>query len=882
MTRASGGVSTVLSVVELGGAVPGGAGSWIVLLACMVLAAACVLWWCPKGRRIIVAVPLVVVFVAVTSLGVLGRQALADADAAAEVKAMEAHESRCLGALRLAEAGLLPEARAEVSAAITGEVEEPTSEARNACQAARAAVIAGGEGPLPVVTPTSPSPPSTKAPDLLAAVTAGVQRLLEPVLNPGGTEPKLVLGPWGWVALGLLFLGVLAGWTALCFWVVRRLERPRVRLNDPVAAAKEVDPALALGLGAEVRRLLFDDDFQKPLATSVVTDDVAGLLEEAGAPGSKLAAGVTRFMQKALHTTNTITASIFVTGQDRAILEVLDDRRGATVVHHEVRSTAVPRDPNAVTVPSDSVRDLARPLFSEIKSAALDRPDAPQMPGWMDLPAEALALLVAASAHLDSGNRKEAILLHEQARRLAPDNAVVVSQLGALLEMDRRHFEAFCLYVEHANRWPRVFEIRHRLAATLAMSDQWLRDVARAKATDRARAAALLRTRAASVDEADAGTYLTAADHLVYLPITVHASLLALADLEWTLLERYLRRSSCAGRTLSALKLGSGHADLSYQHQLLFGRGLRRKLLAIVKCSRRATFVQQLAPWPTPLAEWPTPGDRSLEDLRASIEQLANDPVPPVARYALACGYGRLWQVGGCPGDAQAAVDQLDKVVRADPEQWMATVLRDPDLAATRDTAAFQSWLVALRPDQCWDTAAWLQRLCLKAADRWLVFSHLDRASDQVPGTAQEILDADDQLLDLVGEMLSHESKASACMVKTMQACAGKLAIRLAPPPTSAHDRLPDIRQQRVYPAGATKPVHIEPTDLVPFATAVEGVVTSIATPTEPERAARWGWLSRTLRDGIHAEKEATAAAIESASRAAYRSGAGRSEDDDG
>src|SRR3954469_14688316 len=73
---------------------------------------------------------------------------------------------------------------------------------------------------------------------------------------------------------------------------------------------------------------------------------------------------------------------------------------------------------------------------------------------------------------------------YRKAATLVPDNMAVTMRIGALLERDDKYVAATTRYSEFVRNWPRVFEPRYRLAATLGMSDRWLELIPNAPAED--------------------------------------------------------------------------------------------------------------------------------------------------------------------------------------------------------------------------------------------------------------------------------------------------------------------------------------------------------------------------------------------------------------
>jgi hypothetical protein len=375
------------------------------------------------------------------------------------------------------------------------------------------------------------------------------------------------------------------------------------------------------------------------------------------------------------------------------------------------------------------------------------------------------------------GQLDQAITHFRRAQSSSPSNITIAARLGSVLEARGSYLEALDIYLAHVIEWPRVFQLRYRLAATLAMSDQWLGTVRdqRIPAEVPRRVAENLRRRGDMLGKTS--LYGRAAQQVSEPSLDdFHRALLEVAVAEWNDLLGYLTWWACLKRSAKSFALQSEqYRDFLYQRQLCTVRGERRDLRVLIRCALPVSRVQGLAPWPAPLGTT----KEAVRRARDEATQLTNiGELPDDARYAIACLYGRLWEVAGDPADADRAVEQLRLIARGrSTGQWLATIDQDPDLEALRRTRAFHEWNEVTRPNETgWAADSWLLSTCRALADRWLT-EHLIVGTKADEWSSTEIRSADQRLFTEVAATLTGtpDPKRSARMV----ADAAVLAVRL-------------------------------------------------------------------------------------------------------
>lgn len=358
---------------------------------------------------------------------------------------------------------------------------------------------------------------------------------------------------------------------------------------------------------------------------------------------------------------------------------------------------------------------------------------------------------------------EQAVAEFRRAAALVPDNMAVTMRLGALLERRDEYVDALTRYLRFANQWGRVFEVRYRLAATLAMSDTWLGSIGAADESERAALAKLLRDRGRS----DAATAVDAADWR-----ELHASLLAAATAEWRELLDFLSiRQSLRRFSRTIVSNQPEFNDANYQWRFLRIGAERRTRLREVKVAAKVAEIQALAPWPQPLGAVDT---QKVSALRAEIERLLGRKASTLCHYNAACCYGRLYLVTGDTDDCQAAIRCLRKVVSGgSADQWITIMRNDPDLAAMRRTQCFYDWWEEL--GQAQDKPAherWAGDLARAMERHWETFSRFETTP------TAEAAHADDELLRTLHRWMDEGAGGNALAEN-----AAALHVRVEPPP---------------------------------------------------------------------------------------------------
>jgi hypothetical protein len=357
--------------------------AWVVAVAVAVAVLACAV---PTGRRLVVLVPVVISISAVVTFAAAGVQVLADEEEAATEAKVATHLSTCRRAVSLAEAGLVEASARQLAAATASEPETPDATATEACS--RAADLVGvqrGERVLPV--PDAAAPSDEEAPDVVDAVQAGVEDLVDGWLNDGQQEgdPALTMGLYGWLGIAALAVALLLVWTNTYFSLVRGTRFPSVRVSDPTSGG----PATAnmtTSVGAQIRQTLFRNNVEAPLATTEISEAIYTAIEKSGAPGSGFTAAVAKLAMKLFRTTNTVVAKVTLLDTNSAIVEIIDERDGATV-----------------TVERPTVTDpalLPESVAATIKVAALSRRGFRQLPPWLEWSEQSMTAFLSGESAL--------------------------------------------------------------------------------------------------------------------------------------------------------------------------------------------------------------------------------------------------------------------------------------------------------------------------------------------------------------------------------------------------------------------------------------------------------------------------------------------------
>lgn len=201
------------------------------------------------------------------------------------------------------------------------------------------------------------------------------------------------MGPMGWLLLGGVVLMLVAAWVRLCFFWIRRTTVPRVVLASVVDADGE--SKTIAGSCAELRQRLFEHEIQSgstPSPTSL-PDDVAGVVEESGVAGSKLASKILAVLFRLFGTDNNLKVDITIhrTGTPRkAFVEMADYRSGRTLAVQTVKAAGDDDDASSL---------LMRKLAAIIRNQALARLGNGQPPQWQDWTAEGLDAYLAGVDH---------------------------------------------------------------------------------------------------------------------------------------------------------------------------------------------------------------------------------------------------------------------------------------------------------------------------------------------------------------------------------------------------------------------------------------------------------------------------------------------------
>lgn len=381
---------------------------WIALFG--LVAAVVTMLLVPRGQRWAAAIPVAGLLVLTMALAAYGRTQLnhdeADAKLASEKAATksvtETYEKACVAAERFATNGLYDAARDQLVAAYGNQPESPDPEVDAHCTTARTTLAAAAPDTtddIDVVTnaAASESDDSEDTVPIQDAVQRGVEGVATDVLDevlPGGTgSDGVTLGPAGWLAFAFLLLLAITAWTRIVGFLVRRVTTPQVSLNDLVDGDGETKSLASLT--AELRRRLFEDDVPaaaRPVAS--VSDDIAGVFEDSGVSGGKLAARFLTICRRLFGIENVVEASVTLhrcrkdedtpdsgpTGPWRATLEVQDPRTKRTLTIKEIDN--------------DDVSTLLLVISATIRHEALSRRS--QLPSWQEWTAQALVTYLEA------------------------------------------------------------------------------------------------------------------------------------------------------------------------------------------------------------------------------------------------------------------------------------------------------------------------------------------------------------------------------------------------------------------------------------------------------------------------------------------------------
>lgn len=368
-----------------------------------IVLAAVTIWAAPKGRRLVVAVPVVVFVLVTLSAAKVGRDDIAKErvaeSGASKEAATEAHETRCQTALRLVDRGLADAARRELERAVAAQPDNPSDEAEASCQTALSRLAqAGDSGGITIEVRQDNAPAASDDEDPIAlvdAVQVGVEHVVDDLLDRvvGGNEDArkqdLTMGPMGWLLLGGVVLMLVAAWVRLCFFCIRRTTVPRVVLASVVDADGE--SKTIAGFCAELRQRLFEHELQSgstPSPTSL-PDDVAGVVEESGVAGSKLASKILAVLFRLFGTDNNLKVDVTIhrTGNPRkAVVEMTDYRTGRTLTLQTVKAAG--DDDQASSL-------IVRKVAAIVRNQALARLGNGQPPQWQDWTAEGLDAYLA-------------------------------------------------------------------------------------------------------------------------------------------------------------------------------------------------------------------------------------------------------------------------------------------------------------------------------------------------------------------------------------------------------------------------------------------------------------------------------------------------------
>jgi len=432
---------------------------------------------------------------------------------------------------------------------------------------------------------------------------------------------------------------------------------------------------------------------------------------------------------------------------------------------------------------------------------------------------------------------KAAELQFRRASALVPDNLAVALRLGAILERENRYVEALVVYLGFKRRWKRVFEVRYRIAATLAMSESWLASVALNGVDDRHRLARLLEgqgydTAATAIEEPDIST--------------LNDALLAAAKLEWSELARYLGACWSTRRFLgSVVRRKAEWNDASYQRRFVRLDRARFERVHAVAIARLVTDIQLLTPWPRPFG---ATGDRLNEcaSIRGLVDAAAGSSA--ICAYNRACCYARLYELTGADDDVASAIAHLQDAVRTgSAARWITSIAKDPDLVALRRTQRFRQWWEDLNQGSGTVTAKlWAIELAQALADRWnTVYALTPRALGTANGAAQSDSDQsaavnDDACFTTLRQWIASDSvEHSAQLGVELASLGAALHVRVPLPPPIDEESRTKWKQPTANPAGRMQNV----VDRLEVASQFQEVE-----PLPGERRERWLRTAELLR----------------------------------
>lgn len=385
----------------------------------------------PKGKRVLLGVPIVLtVTIAAALLGV-GREQVHQDNVKASAAKTTSYASACALAKRYADHELVDAGRRQLerAAAMQPDGADPSTPTTTSPEPARPepgaadrqkssqqAFIVCGEAAAglkeldpdftapPAVTPAPASTPSDRSTPLLAAFQRGVEHIVATALEPRAPPPsdpaEITLGVHGWLLLGGLALLGLIAWTTTYFWFVNRTHPPGVTLK--VASGHSDRKDSADGFAAELRRDLFDERLLATDAPSTASEELTGAITESEVAGAKLIAAAVKLLRRVFSTTNTVTANVTLLQCD-AILQLTDGRTGDPLDLARCGGRP-PISTDPFELHPDHDRDLRIALVSRIRATALNRPGKHNLPPWLEWTQGAMLALVTATS-LEQGDR---------------------------------------------------------------------------------------------------------------------------------------------------------------------------------------------------------------------------------------------------------------------------------------------------------------------------------------------------------------------------------------------------------------------------------------------------------------------------------------------
>jgi len=385
-----------------------------VLAVLMVVAGS--VWAAPRGRRVVVAIPVAALVVLLLVAAMAGRNELAnEAAEAASTAASDAiaiYEERCELAREYANSRLIAPAQDELAAALRSAPDDPPKHAAAACRNAQVrleqflppSILQFEASDSDAQSPAEQSEPTP----LIDAVQVGTERATDAFLDElvGGSNVgqnrELTIGPAGWLLLGLLVLFAIVLWARAVFWFLRRTTIPQVALDTVVDGGGNADSVSAFT--AELRQRLFEQDLRSPsVPTGNLPDDIAGVIEESGVAGAKFAAKLLALLRRLFGADNVVVVHVTVTMNGNlctAIVEMTDRRTGETI------------GIDSVSAPQNETQKLIQRIAATIKNSALGRRGSEQLPPWQRWTESALAAYLSG---VDSETRLLAPLTEAEA-----------------------------------------------------------------------------------------------------------------------------------------------------------------------------------------------------------------------------------------------------------------------------------------------------------------------------------------------------------------------------------------------------------------------------------------------------------------------------------